>query len=139
MYMSPKAKKEQSIYVSMFCDLANCDYREPNGAKMLSAPEEEILRYLNMLQEKPIYRITIHDDSTVSTGCYDLLENFAPELKLSYDSVDDLPSWVQDKLAVLMLFDPAKQNQEVENVGRRINKYIFWVFKGENDGDYPRG
>jgi hypothetical protein len=139
MYMNPRAKREQRLYVNLFCDLAKCDYREPNGKKMVSAPEEEILQYLAMLQQKPIYRITIHDDTTVTTDCYDLLENFAPELNLSYDSVDDLPSWAQDKLAVLMLFDHTKQNAEVENVGRRINKNIFWVFKGEGDGDYPRG
>ena len=139
MFKTKEQRRHERMYVSLFCDLAHCDYREANGQKMISAPEKEILMYLSMLQQKPIYRITIHDDTTVHTDCYDLLENFAPELKTSYDCVDDLPRWVQDKLAVLMLFDHTKQNEEVENVGRRINKNIFWVFKGENDGDYPRG
>ena len=139
MFKTKEQRRHERMYVSLFCDLAHCDYREANGQKMISAPEKEILMYLSMLQQKPIYRITIHDDTTVHTDCYDLLENFAPELKTSYDCVDELPRWVQDKLAVLMLFDHTKQNEEVENVGRRINKNIFWVFKGENDGDYPRG
>jgi hypothetical protein len=68
-----------------------------------------------------------------------LLDNFKPELELTYDRGDDLPQWVQDKLAVLMLLDHNANNQEVAGVGRRINEDIFWVFKGEQDGDDPRG
>ena len=50
----------------------------------------------------------------------------------------ELPKWVQDKLAVLMLLDPKKVNEEVESVGRRISENIFWVFIGEANGDDPR-
>ena len=67
-----------------------------------------------------------------------MLDDFAPELKKFYLSLDELPKWVQDKLAVLMLFDPDKRNEELENIGRRINRNIFWVYKRDSDGGYPR-
>lgn len=97
-------------------------------------PQDEVIRILAMVQEQPIYRIRVNDDTTVDIDCYDLLENFAPELEKSYNSVQDLPQWVQERLAVLMLLDTSKRNEEIRGVGKRINKNIFWVFKGEDDG-----
>ena len=105
---------------------------------MISAPEEEILRYVAMVKKEPVYRIWIHKDSSVETTCYDLLDNFKPELDNHYAHLDDLPDWVQSKLAVLMLLDHKVNNEEVKNVGRRISEDIFWVFKRENDGGDPR-
>ena len=135
-YMSPQAKREQSMYISLFCDLS---YSYMDRAKhMVSAPEEVLLMYVEQVKKKPIYRIAIHEDMSIHTTCYDLIDNFAPELKNYYSGVDELPKWVQDKLAVLMLLDHTKQNEEVENVGRRIQENVFWVFKGEADGDDSR-
>jgi len=138
--MYDAAKREKSMYIHIFYDLGfHANAVDEHGKKMLSAPEEELMQILEMIKEEPIYRIKVNTDSSVQTDCYDLLENFAPELKMSYDSVDELPKWVQDKLAVLMLLDHTKQNEEIKNVGRRINSSIYWVFKGENDGTDPRG
>jgi hypothetical protein len=137
---SEQARKEKRMYINLFYDLGfHANWKDVNGKKMLSAPEEVLLEYLDMIKEEPIYRIRVNDDGTVDTDCYDMLENFAPELNMSYDSVDSLPKWVQDKLAVLMVLDHTKQNEEVKTIGRRISKDIFWVFKGETNGDNPRG
>ena len=93
-------------------------------------------RYLNMLKKNatPIYRLQINHDHSVNVDVYDMIEKFAPELEKYYSSVNDLPIWVQRKLSVLMLLDVNKINEEIDQVGKRINKNIFWVFKGENDG-----
>lgn len=134
--LSDKAKQEKDLYVSIFCDLS---YSFMDRAKhMVSAPEAVILAYIERSKKEPIYRLVIHDDGGVTTTCYEMLDAFAPELKSFYENVDELPKWVQDRIAVLMLLDHTKQNQEVENVGRRISKDIYWVFKGEADGDDPR-
>jgi hypothetical protein len=140
VYMSPQARKEKSLYIDIFCDLARGNYREPNGKKMISAPEEEILRCVQMLQTAPIYRISFNEDHSIQTTCYEMLDAFKPQLKNHYETVDELPKWVQDKLSVLLLLDHTKQNNEVEGVGRRISEDLFWVFhNGEIDGDDPRG
>jgi len=137
-YMSPQAKKQREMYISIFCDLGRCRFTDKNGEKLISAPEEELLRYLEMMKEHPTYRIKIYDDSSVETTCYDMLDNFKPELDNHYNHLDDLPSWVQNKLAVLMLLDHNVNNEEIKDVGRRISEGIYWVFKRENDGGDPR-
>jgi hypothetical protein len=93
-------------------------------------------RYLDMVTNKPIYRIQLHEDSSnVETMCYDLMDGFSPKLNKFYESVDELPKWVQDTLSVLMVVDHTKVNQEIEKVGRRISKDVFWVYdRDEEDG-----
>jgi hypothetical protein len=129
-----QASKERNLYIRVFYDLGfHGRWKDANGNKMLSAPEEVLMRYLEMVKEIPIYRIQINDDHTVETTCYEMLDAFNPELKKYYETLDDLPKWVQDKLAVLMLLDHMKVNEEVEGVGRRINENVYWVFNGESN------
>ena len=135
-YITPQARREQELYISIFCDLS---YTFMDRVKQrASAPEEVIFAYIEKAKKEPIYRISLNSDGSVQTTCYEMLDAFSPELKSFYSSVDEMPKWVQDRIAVLMLLDPDKLNQEVENVGRRISDDIFWVFKGEADGDDPR-
>ena len=135
-YITPQARREQELYISIFCDLS---YTFMDRVKQrASAPEEIIFAYIEKAKKEPIYRIKLNLDGSVQTTCYEMLDAFSPELKSFYSSVDEMPKWVQDRIAVLMLLDPDKLNQEVENVGRRISDDIFWVFKGEADGDDPR-
>jgi hypothetical protein len=138
-YVSPQAKRERDMYVNLFCDLAKSNFKDVNGKREVSAPEHVILAYIEKLKEEPIYRLVLHDDGTVETTCYEMLDAFDPQLKKWYESIDELPKWVQDKIAVLMLLDHTKTNEEIENVGRRISKDVFWVFTGETNGDNPRG
>jgi hypothetical protein len=137
-YTSPEAKREQSLYINLFCDLGRAKFTDEQGKRLISAPEEELLRYIAMIKDNPCYRIKIYEDSSVETTCYDLLDNFKPELDNHYEHLDDLPEWAQNKLAVLMLLDHTKHNEEVKDVGRRISEDIYWVFKRENDGGDPR-
>jgi hypothetical protein len=131
------SKKDR--YMSIWYDLVfHAHAGEGYSSSMASTSEQDVLYMLDMITKNPVYRIKIEDDSSVQTDCYDMLDDFAPELKKFYLSLDELPKWVQDKLAVLMLFDPDKRNEELENIGRRINKNIFWVYKRDNDGNDPR-
>jgi hypothetical protein len=50
-------------------------------------------------------------------------------------TVDALPEWMKRKLATLMLFDPNKRNEEVADVGRRINDDTFWIYASDGE-DY---
>ena len=134
------ASKEKNLYIKVFYDLGfHANWKDVNGNKMLSAPEEVLMAYLEMMKTEPIYRICINEDNTVETDCFEMLDAFNPELKKYYETLDDLPNWVQDKLAVLMLLDHTKVNEEVKGVGRRISQSIYWVFNGEFDGSNPRG
>ena len=135
-YITPEARWERELYISFFCDLSYSFM--DRGKQQMSAPEHVILAYIERAKKEPIYRVCLNSDGSVQTTCYEMLDAFNPELKSHYESVDELPKWVQDKLAVLMLLDPDKVNEEIESVGRRISKDIFWVFIGEANGDDPR-
>jgi hypothetical protein len=139
MLLTKEARKEKDMYINMFYDLSFSNYKDVNGRREVSAPESEILRYIEMLKKEPIYRVEIKEDNTVETTCYEMLDAFDPQLKKWYESIDELPKWVQDRIAVLMLLDHTKTNEEIKNVGRRINKTTYWVFTGEMDGNDPRG
>lgn len=49
-----------------------------------------------------------------------------------YDSVRELPNWVQQKLATLMVckLESGQATHTIPGVGRRISEDTFWVFKG---------
>ena len=89
---------------------------------------------LAMIRQTPIYRVKINNNASIDTDCYDLIDLYYPKLDKHYAKVEDLPKWVQEKLAVLMVIDPEQVGgREVEGVGRRIDKMIFWVYDYGND------
>ena len=49
-----------------------------------------------------------------------------------YDSITELPTWMQEKLAVLnMLVAKRGETQTVPGIGRKLSKDIFWVYADE--------
>lgn len=44
-----------------------------------------------------------------------------------YQSIDQLPKWMQDKLHVLAMMDYKPPTKTVEGIGRRISVDVFWV------------
>lgn len=133
-----RAVKRDRYRQEIFNDIVMAQ-AEQGGAFWYPNAQKEWARYMNMIGDKPIYRVCVNDDTTVNIICYDMLENFAPELNSYYSGVDDLPDWAQRKLAVLSLLDPNEANKEVEGVGKRIGEHIFWLFKEDNHGDDARG
>ena len=129
--MTDITKLEHAIR-NMQRDLANAE--RCSASEYAHSYSSGMYRYLNMIKKSAIYRLQINHDHSVDVDVYDMIEKFAPELEKYYSSVNDLPIWVQRKLSVLMLLDVSKINEEIDQVGKRINKNIFWVFKGENDG-----
>ena len=55
----------------------------------------------------------------VGVGIEDPLEG-------DYSCVGELPVWVQEKIAVLMMLDPP--DGPIDGVGRRIDRNVFWVY-----------
>ena len=44
-----------------------------------------------------------------------------------YDSVDSLPVWAQERLALLML-DKTPAGENLPGIGRKLDKSIYWIF-----------
>lgn len=74
-----------------------------------------------------IYRIRIFPlNGKVLVYCFGDIDN---DIDGHYDSVDDLPVWMQERLAILMLMSCKPPTESIDDVGRRIGPHLFWVYK----------
>lgn len=76
-----------------------------------------------------IFRVEINlNTNFVEVYCFDEINCVDKEAEGYYSGLDDLPEWIQNKLAVLMTLDHTPPTAPVEGVGKRISKNVFWVF-----------
>lgn len=74
------------------------------------------------------FRITLYQDGEVDVMCF-ALPDVDDIREGRYDSVDALPNWVQERLAILMMIDyRIKPTPHIADVGRRISAGVFWVY-----------
>ena len=81
-------------------------------------------------QDYTLYQVKIDSDTKrVHVACLGIycVDN---ELEEWYDCVDDLPKWVREKLAVLMMLEPTKHKPEL---GYRINDNEFYITLREGE------
>lgn len=86
---------------------------------------------LKMVTDQPastIYRIHIDPDNMVDVTCIGL-ESVDSALEGTYDSLDALPEWVQERIAVLSMLSATPPTQDIPSVGRRITNRTYWVYK----------
>jgi hypothetical protein len=75
-----------------------------------------------------VYRVYVSPHTNaVEVSCIGLEVDSTPYRW--YDSVDALPLWMQEKVALLMMTSLDKPTSEVEGVGRRIDANVYWVFR----------
>jgi hypothetical protein len=80
-------------------------------------------------QDDNIYRVVIYPRTkSASVSCFGM-EGVDMTVEGVYDSVDELPEWMQRKLAILNMFRVAPPMRTVEGIGRRIDKDTFWVYR----------
>ena len=74
------------------------------------------------------YRVKIHHDTKeVELSSYGIkLLDLTVELG-HYKSVDKLPRWMQERLAVLSMTKMSPPMVAVDGVGCRIGEYLYWV------------
>lgn len=58
--------------------------------------------------------------------------SITPELDGDY-YIDDLPDWMQRRIAVLSCMSYEPPTEDIEGIGRRIEKNVYWVYKGEKE------
>lgn len=89
----------------------------------------------NDITEQPsILRVEINlKTNFVSVDCFEEVNCVDKTILGYYGSPDELPEWVQNKLAVLMTVDSTPPTQPVEGVGQRISRNVFWVYRSSAD------
>ncbi len=79
------------------------------------------------LDHDTLYRVSIDPDTnTVQVSCIGI-DRVDSKLGGTYLTVEDLPQWVQERIALLMMVDPKPLASEVDGVGQRIDRYTFWI------------
>lgn len=82
---------------------------------------------IDRMESGKVHRISLLVTGKVQVTCLGI-ERVDSELKESYDSVSQLPTWVQEKLALLQMIDPTPPIAPLNGVGHRISQNTFWVF-----------
>ena len=98
-------------------------YRLESDVYAISRPLAHMIR-----DEPKTYRVSLNDKGGVEVVCFDL-ESIDSELEGYYSEVSALPTWVQERIAVLAVCSPDPPTPTVDGIGRRISENIYWVYK----------
>ena len=85
-----------------------------------------MLENIPQISDDSIYRVSVCPDG-VDVVCFGMGVDTVHDGH--YINVDVLPKWVQERLAVLMMMTSTPPTEEVEGVGRRISRDVYWVYK----------
>ena len=83
-----------------------------------------------MATKEPIVRVTLLDENKGAINVKAL--DFMDVVNDSWGSikcVSDLPKLVQERLNLLRMVDPTPPTEWIEDVGRRIDKSTFWIYR----------
>jgi hypothetical protein len=86
----------------------------------------KMLENIPQISDDSIYRVSVCTDG-VDVVCFGMGVDTIHDGH--YINVDVLPKWVQERLAVLMMMTYTPPTEEVESVGRRISRDVYWVYK----------
>ena len=86
----------------------------------------KMLENIPVVTDDSIYRVSVCPDG-VDVVCFGMGVDTIHDGH--YINVDVLPKWVQERLAVLMMMAYTPPTEEVESVGRRISRDVYWVYK----------
>jgi hypothetical protein len=90
--------------------------------------------FMNII-DSATYRVQIRS-SGVDVFCFGL-ESIDAKCEGAYTSVDSLPQWLQERLAVLMVASSTPPTVEIPKIGRRISERVFWVYAPEHNSEVP--
>lgn len=84
---------------------------------------------LTVMKEKDYYRVAFDTVQAKISVTYLGIESVDDSLSSDYDCVEQLPQWMQERLAMLNMLSYEPPTEIVDGVGRRISKSTYWVEK----------
>jgi hypothetical protein len=115
--------REAAIAAVIRRDLFMADAGLMRMATLMSMETETVVHDDN------VYRVSIFPDG-IDILCFGL-SSVDSGIDGHYDKTDDLPNWVKERIAVLMITSGTPPTQEVAGVGRRISSHVYWVYAPE--------
>ncbi len=99
---------------------------------MLIWSEQELLLIVSscMLKRRPdtVYRILLNDETKLVHVISFGMEKVDVSPERVYNGVNDLPEWMQEGVALLMMTSAEPPTNEVDGVGRRIDETTYWLY-----------
>ena len=84
------------------------------------------MSYNNVSDDK-IYRVFVNKEKdTIEVVCIGM-DRLDEKIEGTYSNVDELPEWLQQRLAVLMVSHAEPPTNKIGDFGRRIDENTFWV------------
>ena len=78
----------------------------------------------DVIKEDTVYRVSVHnDDGYISVICLGTKCIDSNEVGC-YSNMNDLPEWIQNRIAVLSMVKP---DDRIRNVGWKTEEGIFWL------------
>lgn len=88
------------------------------------------------------YRVEVHTCGAVDVICFDY-DPLGDGAEGRYADAADLPAWMRDRLTVLQVLAPPPPPSDVPGVGRRLLRdadgEVFWIYRGDTDGNHTGG
>jgi hypothetical protein len=76
-----------------------------------------------------VYRIFV--GSTVEVVCLGIGSVDSTEVEGVYATTDDLPTWMQERIAVLSMMKVDPPQTKIAGIGMRVDDNVYWVIRGE--------
>ena len=99
---------------------------------MLIWSEQELLLIVSssMLKRRPdtVYRVVLSNETKLVHVISFAMERGDVSPERVYNSVNDLPKWMQEGVALLMMTSAKPPTEEVDGVGRRIDETTYWLY-----------
>tara|TARA_R100000005_G_C4975921_1_gene187357 strand:+ start:1110 stop:1364 length:255 start_codon:yes stop_codon:yes gene_type:complete len=75
-----------------------------------------------------VYRVLLDDETKLVHVISFGMERVDVSPEQVYNSVNDLPEWMQKGIALLMMTSAEPPTNEVDGVGRRIDETTYWLY-----------
>jgi len=87
----------------------------------------QFIMLLHNTPDDKLYRVQVQrDTNNIEVTCIGIARVDA-KAEGMYCSVDALPKWVQERLAVLMVASHKPVTTFIDGVGRRIDETTYWI------------
>lgn len=98
------------------------------GIDMARGSMRSLMRHMTAHPEDLVYRVNVDYAGCVTVMSFGI-GNVDSDEDATYDSIQELPQWIQERIAVLSMMSHEPPTANVEGVGRRISKSVYWVYK----------
>lgn len=90
-------------------------------------PQKVAFMSYNNVSDDKIYRVFVNKEkNTIEVVCIGM-DKLDEKIEGTYSNVDELPEWLQERLAVLMVSCAEPPTNKIGYLGRRIDENTFWV------------